>query len=1359
MQKGECQVENQKYFLGLDIGTDSVGFAITDTEYNVIKKGKKDLIGVHLFKAGKTAEARRIARSSRIRLHRRKERLTLLQTLFDSEISKSDIYFFERLDESMYHYDDKTIPQKNSLFNDTNYSDKNYYGEYKTAYHLRASLINEDIFDARILYLGIAHIMKNRGHFLFEGREFGAINDFDVIFAELNKFLEENYEDEIFNFSDHSKLQNIIKSREFGVNDKSKQICNLLSNPSAFQKKIIDLLVGKSVDLRKIFSDLFGEKTTISFKDNADAYDQKYQEVASVLGDGILLIDLAKAIYDYSVLSDILHDEVYLSTAKVKSYDEHHNDLCALKKLVRAYKPNEYKNIFNAADIAGNYPSYIGCTKKNGSKIPILKKCSQEDFCKFILRKLKDVSDKITENEYLNIISKAENNRLCPKQITKDNGIIPYQLHLAELEKILQKQEKNFPFLSVSDGKYTVSEKIKILFLHRIPYYVGHLNTYDKNRTWMIKNEGKETEKITPWNFKDVINFSETAEKFIERMTSRCRHLNGENVIPKDSLLYSEFALLNEINSLKINDEPISINAKKKLIDELFKTKIKGKITEKKIKDYLVRNCICDKNASISGIDIEIKSSLKSYNDLTEIFGDFDIDMAEDIIRWVVLFGNEKSMLKKKIIDNYPVTDEQLKHICALKYAGWGSCSKKFLTDVYLPDVNTGEAINIITALRNTNCNLMQLLGKDFGFQTAVDERNSKFKTSGKLKITHNDVEELYCSPAVKKAIWQTVLIVKECEKIMGGKPTKVFVEIPRDKDGANKKIRTVSRQKALLELYKSCKNEYPEIYTNLKKTTDTKLQSKKLYLWFTQLGRCAYTGKAIDFDDLFNDNLWDIDHIYPRSKTKDNSLHNNLLLVSKTSNSKKSDVYPIPTEFRQDALWKLWFEKKLISKEKFSRLMRVNEFSESELSGFIARQLVETRQSTKAVAEILNEYFGNKSEVVYSKAVHVSDFRQHFNITKCREINDYHHAHDAYLNIVVGNVFNTKFTKNFFKKGAKQQKYSLNPEVLYPTKSNEIKYGDYAWKEGENGTIKTVKNVISNNNILFTRAAYTSSGELFNIQLNKKLGENNKTDRLAMKNRIDKLKDFSKYGSYKVIKGAYFCVVEHLIKGERNRTIEYVPIYLANEIKKDKTVLLDYLRNTVGVIQPKIILSELKIDSLLNINGFPGHLSSRTGDRLILKGAVQLILNAKDISYIKLVTSFANKYKSNKDLKTNFIINKERNIEIYDLFIDKLQNSIYKKRLALQGDVLSERRIIFTELDAEQQCVLLSSCLNLFACNAVNPDISLIGGGKDVGKMLINKNISNLAKCYLINQSVTGVYENKINLLTYEGEKQWVSE
>ena len=70
--------------------------------------------------------------------------------------------------------------------------------------------------------------------------------------------------------------------------------------------------------------------------------------------------------------------------------------------------------------------------------------------------------------------------------------------------------------------------------------------------------------------------------------------------------------------------------------------------------------------------------------------------------------------------------------------------------------------------------------------------------------------------------------------------------------------------------------------------------------------------------------------------------------------------------------------------------------FSDEERANFINRQIVETRQSTKAVARILQEICPN-SEIVYVKAHLSSDFRHTFGFEKCRDLNDLHHAKDAY--------------------------------------------------------------------------------------------------------------------------------------------------------------------------------------------------------------------------------------------------------------------------------------------------------------------------------------------------------------------------
>ena len=48
----------------------------------------------------------------------------------------------------------------------------------------------------------------------------------------------------------------------------------------------------------------------------------------------------------------------------------------------------------------------------------------------------------------------------------------------------------------------------------------------------------------------------------------------------------------------------------------------------------------------------------------------------------------------------------------------------------------------------------------------------------------------------------------------------------------------------------------------------EREFNSRKLYLYYTQMGKCMYTGDEIDVDALMQGNSnWDIDHIYPTVK------------------------------------------------------------------------------------------------------------------------------------------------------------------------------------------------------------------------------------------------------------------------------------------------------------------------------------------------------------------------------------------------------------------------------------------------------------------------------------------------------------
>ncbi|MEG0963422.1 MAG: hypothetical protein RSF88_11270, partial [Lachnospiraceae bacterium] len=105
-----------EYYLGLDIGTNSVGWAVTDQTYQLQKLNGKAMWGIRLFKEAETAEARRIQRSARRRLQRKVSRIQMLQELFAEEICKVDPGFYQRMQDSKYYQEDKREDQSNTLF-------------------------------------------------------------------------------------------------------------------------------------------------------------------------------------------------------------------------------------------------------------------------------------------------------------------------------------------------------------------------------------------------------------------------------------------------------------------------------------------------------------------------------------------------------------------------------------------------------------------------------------------------------------------------------------------------------------------------------------------------------------------------------------------------------------------------------------------------------------------------------------------------------------------------------------------------------------------------------------------------------------------------------------------------------------------------------------------------------------------------------------------------------------------------------------------------------------------------------------------------------------------------------------------
>lgn len=1356
----------KKYYLGLDMGTDSVGWAVTDEHYNLMRAKGKDLWGVREFEEAHAAAERRSFRISRRRRQREQVRIGLLKDYFKDEIDKVDPAFYQRLQNSFFQKEDKPeeVRYKNILFNDEDYKDKDYNQQFPTIFHLRSELIhNAEAHDVRLVYLAILNIFKHRGHFLNEGLSASADKvSISTTYSQLQSLLVDTTDMSFPEAIDEAKVEEILCDTGLSRSKKAEELQRYFGiskkdNNGPAQIEIIRALCGLKVDAKKMFTEIQSEeKIDFCFADSG--YDDKTADIESAVGEEhYSAIVYMKQIFDTCAWDTVIKGFDYLSDARKASYEKHARDLKILKTIIKKYKDDAEYNRFFRTEEDGTYGDYVGSNNSGKKTRRVGNKHSQEDFYASVKSELKGISDEKVDY----ILAEIEHGTFMPKQLTRANGVIPYQAHYKELKVILENASKYLDFLNKVDPEcgLTVKEQILQIFSFRIPYFVGPVTTSsekNKGNGWVVR---KEDGPVRPWNIWEKIDKNQTSERFISRLVRRCTYISGENVLPKGSLLYERFAVLNEINSICIDGERIPVQLKQDIYNDLFTN---GKaVTKNRLAKYLVgRDLITDEN-QISGMDVRINSTLSNYHKFAMIFGD-EIkkdsckSMIEDIVYWCTIFGDSKKFLKEKLKDEFgdKLTETQLKKIAGMKFTDWGKLSKAFLT-LQGCEKSTGEIMSLSQALWNTSLNMMELLNSsEYTFRESLNEKmNKSLKPLNELRV--EDLDEMYFSAPVKRMVWQTLLIIRELEHVLGNAPERVFVEMTRSDGEKNK--RKDSRKQKFLDLYKAVKNDVNN-WTNIinKAEEDGSIKSKKMYLYLLQKGMDLYTGKPISIDDLFNDNLYDIDHIYPQSLTKDDNLDNNMVLVNKPYNSSKQDVYPLSDEIVKNcsALWKQLHDQGFMNDEKYKRLTNRSPFTEDQLAGFIARQLVETSQATKAVAEILKNALPD-SEIVYSKARIVSDFRNKYDLLKSRLVNDLHHANDAYLNIVVGNSYYVKFTNNpynFIRNdyAKDKEKYRYNLAKFF---EKDVRRGDeVAWigsgksehgeKANEQGTIVTVKKVMSKHSPLLTRMSFEGHGGISDQTLYGK-DKAQGVGYLPLKGK-DARFTVEKYGGFAKAKAAYFFLVESDVKKERVRTIETVPIYLAGKIKDNTNALMAYCTNELGLINPQICVSKINIQSLVKRNGYYLHLTGKTGKQMTLRNATNLYLSQKWTNYIKKIENYSQKMALDRE------ITKELNLELYFELVEKHSKGIFKNRPNSMGPKLENDYEKFKSLDETQQVSVLVQLLNLTGIvSAGKADLTLIGESKSTGVMLIPKKISGSSEFKLINQSVTGIYENIIDLLT----------
>ncbi len=1320
------------YNIGLDIGTNSVGWAVTDQNTRLIKHKGKNMWGVDTFEKGETAAVRRIHRSTRRRLERRRQRIEKLQEIFADNISEIDKNFLIRLKESFLWTEDNSTFSPSILFDDKNYTDKEYYKEYPTIYHLRKELIDtKEKKDIRLVYLAIHNILKYRGNFLYGKGDINNINgnideEIEFIFSSLFG----DYE--ILNI-DIEGIKTILSSNH-KKGDKSDSLKKLLSNKDNDIKnkisEIIKAILGYKFNLSKLLElDDENKFKSISFKGENDEV-----EIEEEIGEQIEIFNSLKNIYSWVVLEELLGDissnnpqDKTISNAMISKYNRHKDQLKMLKTLIKDTCKDEYNDIFRKDNNKANYNNYIKNTKAY----------SLEDFNKNIKKVLDKHPNTKNHKYYKAICEKLDENKLLEKINTTDNSVIPYQLHKIELERIIDNQSQYYSFLK--DNKNLI---IKILE-SRLPYYIGPLNRAS-SFAWNIPlEEVEKKDNIYPWNYEEFIDVDKTAEEFIRRMTNKCTYLIEEDVLPRNSLIYCEFVLLNELNKIKINDKFIEKNIKEEIINDLFKTKktVKTKDLEKWIRlnpDGFIKNSGDEIIIEGTQGENEFAASLVSYFDFNKIFGNIDksnIKMIEEIISWITIF-EDKDILKRKIINKYKLDKDIIAKIAKLNYSGWARLSKKLIDGLRVQNTSVYLGESIIEIMRKTNYNFMQIINdKKLGFDKMIDAENPKER---RTKIDYEDIKDLQGSPAIKRGIWETIKIIDEIVQVMGREPLNIFIEFAREDEESR---RTNSRSNRMKQIYDEIKkdvtmyndNTFKELMTCIKEKN--KLDSRAVYLYFTQNGKCMYTGDNLSLEDL---NKYQIDHILPRSYIKDDSF-DNLVLVTSSSNQDKRDnlLIDFNIQARQKTYWENLYKYGLISKKKIDNLNR-SSMPDKQIIGFINRQLVETRQISKHVSDLLSDVYVDTS-IIAIKAKLTSDYRKQYDLYKNRNINDYHHAHDAFIVSMIGNFIIRRYPNleneldmktyiKWFKNSGMQNNKKNKFGFILSSMNKDYVDDQFKWKKDDE--IKYVTKALSYKDCFITRKVEEQNGAFFNETIYSSKDANAK---IPIKKGLDPLK----YGGYSSIKAAYYVAFEYYKASKRVKKILGVP--RMERAKIERIGLEKYLievEDIENVDTLRILKDKIKKYQLIKYQGQYVYLIS-DNER---QNATQLIIEDEYKELMLHVEKGKLKIEISKQEDFNRLI-----IDFYDYFVEKLVNHypLYNKL----AEEIKESKDDFIGYDIDKKLGFLNQMINITKADSqrgyfkrFNTKIRSDEAGRLKGTWKVEDMV-------FIDKSITGLFERRYRL------------
>ena len=475
-----------------------------------------------------------------------------------------------------------------------------------------------------------------------------------------------------------------------------------------------------------------------------------------------------------------------------------------------------------------------------------------------------------------------------------------------------------------------------------------------KDATYKIYDENSKIKELDFENAVLQTAFLQRPLKSFADKVGKCTFFENEPRAPKDSLSAMEFvALTRIINTLaNISKRSGEVYSAQKVREILSIVLEKGEITYKNLRKIIAldEKMQFPKDSKLDyakGEDAE-KAKLiefRKLKDFRKALGGFEgfTRVELDIIAVCIALIKDKVALldtlklgqtkdiklneaQKVALSNVSkkLDENQRKELSELNFDKFIDLSFKAL-EAILP-LMRGEAPNC-----NNECKRYDEAWREAGLVEVAKSTQKGNKLPPLLEYEQN-----LANPVVARAL-------AEYRKVLNailakyGKVHKIHLEFTRQAGVSTKERAQIiaeqnKRLKANEEARKRCADFGLE---------PSAINMLKLKLWQEQSKFCVYSGREITREDLANPNALQIDHIYPYSRSFDDS-QNNKVLVYASANQHKLNKTPFEAFGSDTQQWgKILGLIKKLPKPKKNRIANKN-FNDKE-GGFIARNIVDT--------------------------------------------------------------------------------------------------------------------------------------------------------------------------------------------------------------------------------------------------------------------------------------------------------------------------------------------------------------------------------------------------------------------------------